>query len=259
MITSPANPTLKRVRALQERRAAREQEGAFVVEGLRLVGEAVATGLQPLLVLHTAGLDERGETLLRQLAASGVAPQIVSPAVLRQCSDTQSPAGLLAVFPLPRLPLPPRLTFALILDRVADPGNLGTILRTAAAAGAQAAFLSPGTVDAFNPKVVRGGMGAHFRLPILAAGWDEIAGRLAGLQVWLADAAGGTPYDRVDWRAPSGLIVGGEAEGAGPEARALASSRVSIPMPGRAESLNAAVAAGILLFEIARQRAGASG
>ena len=137
-----------------------------------------------------------------------------------------------------------------------DPGNLGTILRSAEAAGVGQVLLAPGTVDAYNPKVVRGAMGAHFRLPLESLDWPAIAERVAGRAVWLADAAGEIAYDQVDWTAPSALIVGGEAAGAGQRAAELATGRVCIPMTGGAESLNAAMAATVILFEAARQRRG---
>jgi TrmH family RNA methyltransferase len=114
-------------------------------------------------------------------------------------------------------------------------------------------LLTPGTVDATNPKVVRGAMGAHFRLAVEAMDWPAAAERVGGRAVWLADAEGGIAYNVVDWTLPSALIVGGEAAGAGEEAAALATGRVSIPMAGGAESLNAAMAATVLVFEAARQ------
>jgi TrmH family RNA methyltransferase len=169
-------------------------------------------------------------------------------------ADTHTPSGLLAVVPMPRRAVSAPLTFALVLDRLGDPGNLGTVLRTAAAAGVQAVLLTPGTVDPFNPKVVRAAMGAHFHLPIVAAEWEALPSQLAGLTVWRAEAGAGAAYDAVDWRQPSALLIGSEASGPGDEARALAPNLVSIPMPGRAESLNAAVAAAVLMFEVARQR-----
>ncbi|MCS6911107.1 MAG: RNA methyltransferase, partial [Anaerolineales bacterium] len=141
-----------------------------------------------------------------------------------------------------------------VCDRIADPGNLGTILRTADAAGVEAVFLAPGTVDAYNPKVVRAAMGAHFHLPVLATTWEELHMQLRGLTAWLADSAGGERYDRVDWTQPHALIIGSEAEGPSEAAHRFAAQRVHIPMPGRAESLNAAVAAGVLMFEAARRR-----
>ena len=142
----------------------------------------------------------------------------------------------------------------LILDRLRDPGNLGTILRTALAAGVEGVLLAPGTVDATNPKAVRAGMGAHFRLPMAAMDWDEIAHAVAGCRVYLADARGSISYTDADWTGRVALIVGGEAAGAGSRAHALAEATVAIPIAAGVESLNAAVAAGVLLFEAARQR-----
>jgi TrmH family RNA methyltransferase len=258
MITSVANPKVKLVRNLQARRSAREAEGLFVVEGVRLAEEAARAAVAPRLVLHTAGLDDRGQAVLGQLAARGAQVEAVSPEVLAAASDTQTPQGLLAVVPMASMPMPARLTLALVLDGLGDPGNLGTILRTADAGGVDGIFLATGTVDAYNPKVVRAAMGAHFHLPIRATGWDELARRLAGLELWLAEARAGLAYHQVDWRRPSALVIGSEAAGPTDAARHLAPSSVSIPMPGRAESLNAAIAAAVLIFEAARQRAGAA-
>jgi TrmH family RNA methyltransferase len=142
----------------------------------------------------------------------------------------------------------------LILDGLRDPGNLGTILRSAEAVDVGYVILAPGSVDLYNPKVVRGAMGAHFRLPVHALDWPAISGAVAGRDVWLADAAGRVSYDAVDWSRPSVLIVGGESAGATEEAAALSTGRVSIPMAAGAESLNAAMAASVILFEAARQR-----
>lgn len=255
MITSTSNEKIKLVRALQTQRRAREKESLFVIEGVRLAEEAVASGQPARLVLHTDHLDPRGRSAVNNLARLGASVEMVSDEVMAACSDTQTPQGLLAVLPLPSIPTPSPLTFALVLDRLSDPGNLGTVLRTALAAGVQSAFLAPGTVDAFNPKVVRSASGAHFRLPILSASWPELAERLVGLNVWLAELREGQSCYEVDWTRPSALIIGSEAEGPSDAAREFAKRRhVFIPMPGPAESLNAAVAAGVLLFEAVRQR-----
>jgi TrmH family RNA methyltransferase len=256
LITSVSNPKIKWVRQLQAKRSAREAEKLFVIEGVRLAEEAARAGLAPSLVLHTAELDERAQAALDALAALRAPVEAVTPPVMAAASDTQTPPGLLAVLPMPVLPMPRPLTLALVIDGLGDPGNLGTMLRTAGAAGVEAVFLAPGTVDAYNPKVVRAGMGAHFHLPVVAAGWEALPGHLAGLGLWLAEAEGGQPYTSVDWRRPAALIIGSEAAGPSSAARALAAQRVTIPMPGKAESLNAAVAAGVLLFEVARQRRG---
>jgi TrmH family RNA methyltransferase len=254
MITSPANPRVKWVHALQTKRRAREEEGAFVVEGIRLAREAVASARAVRLVLHTEALDARGRGLINSLARLGAEVEVVSEAVMAACSTTETPPGLLAVLPIPDLPIPVPLTLALVADGLAGPGNLGTLLRTAAAAGVQAVFLTEGTVDAYNPKVVRGAMGAHLRLPIVSLQAQELAPRLSGLEIWLAEAGQGLPYHRVDWRRPVALVIGGEAHGPQPPLRTLTTHPVHIPMPGGTESLNAAVAAAIILFEIARQR-----
>lgn len=254
MITSRANAKVKWVRGLQAKRAEREAAQSLVVEGVRLCEEAAQAGAVAHLVLHTADLDPRGQAAVAALAALGAPVEAVTPEVMAAASEAQTPPGLLAVVPLPALPLPTPLTFALVLDRLGDPGNLGTILRAGAAAGVQAVFLTPGTVDPYNPKVVRAAMGAHFHLPLRAADWAALPGLLAGLDLWRAESAAGAVYDAVDWRRPVAVLIGAEAGGPGDAARALAPRPVHIPMPGRAESLNAALAAGVLMFEVARQR-----
>jgi len=171
------------------------------------------------------------------------------------CSDTVAPQGILAVLPIPDLDRPEHPTFTLLLDRVRDPGNLGTILRTALAAGVEQVLLTPGTVDGSNPKVVRAAMGAHLHLPMATLRWEGIAAAVTDCDVWLAAAGGEMDYTAVDWTRPVTLIVGGEATGAGERARSLAQGQVSIPMAAGVESLNTAVATAVILFEIARQRA----
>jgi TrmH family RNA methyltransferase len=243
---------VKYIRSLARRRV-RQREGRFVVEGTRLLNEVVRAGIKPALLFYTQAWADTpdGVRLLSSLRPAEDGAWLVSEAVLAACADTQAPQGVMAV--LPRLELVPRPGLILILDRLRDPGNLGTILRSAEAAGVGLVCLAPGTVDPYNPKVVRGAMGAHFRLPLASLEWPAIAARVSGRAVWLADAAGEVAYEAVDWTQPSALIVGGEAAGGGPDATALATGRVSIPMVGGAESLNAAMAATVLMFEAARQ------
>jgi tRNA(Leu) C34 or U34 (ribose-2'-O)-methylase TrmL len=154
-----------------------------------------------------------------------------------------------------QLPIPDLPNFILIPDQIRDPGNLGTLLRSAAATGVQAVLLPPETTDAFAPKVVRSGMGAHFRLPIRSLTWEEIeqVGKSAKVQMYLADMDGKSCWE-IDLRQPLAMIVGGEAEGASREARKPANQRISIPMTGEMESLNAGVAGSVLMFEVVRQR-----
>jgi RNA methyltransferase, TrmH family len=260
MITSIRNPKVQMVRALNAQAKARREAGAFVIEGVRLVEEAHAQGWLPEWVLYSQPLSHRGMQLVQSYQDQGIQVEQVAPAVLKAASDTESPQGILAVLPLKQLPVAADPNFVLILDGVSDPGNLGTILRTASAAGVETVLLTPGSADPFAPKVIRAGMGAHFHLPIRTFSWAEILGYLIPegtdprIKVYLADAAGSLVYTEAALKSPIALIVGGEAEGAGEQARALAQERVKIPMSGKAESLNVAAAAAILLFEVVRQR-----
>jgi RNA methyltransferase, TrmH family len=258
MITSATNPKIKYVKRLQNDRGFREAERAFVAEGTRLVAELVQFQVNPQLLLATEHwlVSAEGQTLLADPALSRVV-EVVKDNVMSAASQSQTPPGVLAVAPIISRPLPDQPTFFLILDQLANPGNMGTILRTAAAAGVDGVLLGPGNVDAYNPKVVRGGMGAQLRLPIVSADWAAIAERTAGFSVWLAAVGQATPYTAVDWRQPSALIIGSEAAGAGQAARQVATGRVTIPMRYATESLNAAVAAGVILFEAVRQRGNA--
>jgi TrmH family RNA methyltransferase len=256
MITSVQNARIKWVRSLQSRRKAR-REGAFVIEGMRLAQEALAARAPVSLILHTQEVGEQEGELIAELRQLGGDALEVAGNVMQACSTLEAPPGLLAVLPHLEVPLPGSVSLALVVDRISDPGNLGTLLRSAAAAGVQAVFLTEDTVDAYNPKVVRGAMGAHFRLPVLSTTIAALPKQLAGLEIWLAEAGAGQAYDSVDWLRPSALVIGGEAHGPRREVRALAAGSVHVPMHAGTESLNAAVAASVILFEIARQRGAA--
>ncbi len=253
MIHSLTNTKVKLARALH-RRAVRQREGLVIAEGARLIEEILRTGVQPVLSFCTeAGRQDPRVANLSQ--DFGWSPLLTTPAVMKAMSDTVSPPGLLAVFPMPRLPIPTHSTLRLVLDQVREPGNVGTILRAALAAGVDAVLLAAGSGDAFNPKSLRAGMGAHYRLPIAQnLSWDEIRAALGDVQIVLADPHAGRSYEAVDWLQPSALIVGGEAFGAGRQAMELSHQRVAIPMGHDVESLNTAVATGIILFEAASQR-----
>ena len=257
MITSLKNDKVRYVRALQSRRRVRQREHRFVLEGVRLVEEAVRASVVPDFAFYTAPVeaDRRGNRLLASLRDLNVPCYAVTEPVLAACSDTETPQGILAVLPIPTLPGPKHPTLTLILDHVRDPGNLGTILRTGLAAGVEQVLLAPGTVDSSNPKVVRAAMGAHLRMPIAALRWERIAEAVSGSDVWLAEPNGETVYTAVDWTRPVTLCIGGEASGAGTQARTLAQGGVSIPMAADVESLNTAAATAVILFEVIRQRA----
>jgi len=251
MLTSLQNEEVKLAHALQTQPKARRKEGKIVLEGVRLVCDAWEQGLHPEFVFYTASVSE---SLIVGFTNQNVPTTLVSDEVMRHVSDTQQPQGIIGVFPMPQPAMPPHPERILILDAIRDPGNMGTMLRTAAGAEVQAVLLSPDCVDPYNPKALRGGMGAHFRIPIIECRWDGIAAYCEELTVYLADTEGDVRYDQADWSAAWALIIGSEAHGASDEARQLAQSRVYIPLAAETESLNAAVATGILLFEAMRQR-----
>jgi TrmH family RNA methyltransferase len=257
IITSAANPAIAFVRSLG-RRDRRAAERAFVVEGFRAVRDALQSGALPRLVLVREG-EEASAAALPLTARTP--PRRVAARLFDRLSELQTPPGILAVFPLPDLAPDPddAAPLLLVLDRLRDPGNLGTLLRAAAAAGVSAVYLTAESVDPWNAKVVRAAMGAHFRVPILpftAAAGAALAERIP-LRV-LSEAGAARPYDAIDWSGPAALVIGGEAEGIGPELAEWGTETAAIPLAGGVESLNAAVAGGVILFEAARQRRSAA-
>lgn len=256
-IVSLNNERVRRVRALQRSTRRRSFEGLFAAEGLRLVQEALKAGMPVSEAFFTEAFATSavGQPVVEASMRKAESWWEVSPEVMLALADTETPQGILLVMPVPDLHYHGDTPFTLIPDSVRDPGNLGTMLRTAWAAGVSRVLFPPGTVDYLNPKVVRSGMGAHFHLAMRRALWPEIQAVIGADAVWVAEADRGTAYDNVDWRGPVTLIVGGEAEGAGPEGRALGNDHyVYIPMASAVDSLNAAMATSVLLFEAARQR-----
>ncbi len=257
MIESPANSHVKHIRSLAADRKDRRRERLFVLEGVRLVADAMACGALLVLALYAPellALTVAGQALLDQLETLAVAHQ-ASAQVVAAASDTVHPQGVVALARWPQVePSVPGII--LVLDAIQDPGNMGALLRSAEAVGVAEVLGTIGTVDVYSPKVVRAAMGAHMRLAITQdLSWDAIAERLALVdQVYAADAEARMPYFAADWRQPSALIIGNEAHGLSEDARALACSTIGIPMHGRAESLNAAVAGSVILFEALRQR-----
>lgn len=253
MISSLANPQVKRVRRLQTSKRFRSQEQIFIIEGTRMIQELAAGAAWPEALYCTRDWlsDPVHE---RILAEANLSSTLVTNEVMAAMSSTETAPGILAAVPMNPRPLPEEPELILILDALTNPGNLGSVLRTAGAAPVDAVLLAPGCVDIYNPKVVRGAMGAHFRLPFRSLTWQEIKDYCRSTAVWLSMAAGDLVYTDVSWRQPSALIIGNEAQGAGVEAQKAAQGSVYIPMARATESLNAATAAAVILFEAARQR-----
>jgi TrmH family RNA methyltransferase len=258
MISSPRNPKILHIRSLLSQRKTREEFKEFVVEGVRLCEEATAARINPRQVLFTARISERGMSLIQSLEGEGCEVEEIPEQLMAALSETETSQGILAVVPYPNLPSLQAKTFTVVADEIRDPGNLGTLIRSAAAAGVDEFIITPGTADPFSPKVVRSGMGAHFRLPIRERDWSEIAVDFPSQQagerrILLADMAGEPMWD-IDLTNPLVLIIGGEADGGSIQARKTANGLIGIPMPGESESLNAAVAGSVLIFEVLRQR-----
>ncbi|MCY4146784.1 MAG: RNA methyltransferase [Chloroflexi bacterium] len=251
-ISSTQNKRVRYVKSLANKARLRRGERKLILEGDRLIADALARGGAGELALYSP---QRADyAVIAQLQKRGCALLAVTEAVLRHLSDTQQPPGILAVFHIPKPPIAQPCRRVLILDGVGEPGNLGTILRSASAAGVDLAILAPGCCDAYSGKTLRAGMGAHFRLPIVEANWREIADFCRGLQVYAARADADCLHTSGDWAGDWALIVGNEAHGLSQAARRLAAHEIAIPMARSSESLNVASAAAVILFEAQRQR-----
>lgn len=243
------------IRSLQ-RHKYRRQERAFVIEGSRAVQDVLTLGIAPRAVYIRDGFD------LDRMAPvpAGIPVRRVVGPLFDTLTDVPHPQGILAVMSIPDETAIPLATvrsepLVLVVDAVRDPGNLGTLLRSAAGAGADQVVICPETVDPYHPRAVRAAMGAHFRVRLSHGSWDTLAVALETYEiVALADASGDSMYDQVAWDKATALIVGGEAFGPTAAARRCANLRVAIPLRNGVESLNAGVAGSLLLFEAARRR-----
>jgi TrmH family RNA methyltransferase len=247
--------------------------GLFLIEGPHLLEAAFDARVTPRLVIYdpdALGRSADGRRLLERILearAAGAEALEATPPAIEKASDARTPQGVVAAVALSDV-APDALRqrrrgrarpLLLALDALADPGNMGTILRSALAADVDEVLLGPDCVDPFAPKVVRAGAGAHFHLPIRHdLTWAAIGQRLAGVpvaeQVLVADASGHVAYDELDLTKRTALIIGNEAHGVSHQAAALATEHISIPMWNKVESLNAGIAASVILFEAARQR-----
>ncbi len=257
MITSITNAAVKRIVLLQSRDRARRDEGMFITEGVRMFMEIPSERLDSVYVTEDF-LGHASQEVMDRLAGTGY--ELVSDEVMKKMSDTMTPQGILStVRTLEHTPedIVNMGTLFVILDGVQDPGNLGTIFRTAEAAGAAGVIMSRGTVSIYNPKSVRSTMGTLFRMPYAYA--DDLCPvmnmmKSRGVKIYASHLAGAVDYTAVDYREPSAIVIGNEGAGISDETAACADRSILIPMEGELESLNAAVAASVILYEAHRQR-----
>ena len=239
------------------RRKAREKHSLFVAEGVRSVEELLRSHLAVRGVLVAPQLADapRGRALRKTLDESGIEVTEVSEKDFRSAAETESPQGVMAIGEVPERLLD-TLNVAgvcrlIVLDGVQDPGNAGTIVRTAAALGATATIALPGTVDLWNPKVIRSSMGAQFQHPAFHAGIDDLLSFLQRKQIelWATDASG-SALEKAGAPTRLAIAVGNEGSGLSPAIRAKAQRTISLPIAGNVESLNVAVATGIILYQL---------
>lgn len=261
VIRSRQNALVKQARSLRAGRHSAEQ---IFIEGLRLAEEAVRSRLSIQEALYTERLrgDERGAALLSELKASGARLSLVTDDVLASIADTRTPQGVVLLATRPRtgreaLHAPGQVPLLVIIHGINNPANAGAILRTAEAAGASAVVATKRTTDLFSAKALRGAMGSSFRLPLwTGADFAEVVERCKREKIRTlgASLAARTSHTEADWTAPCALVLGSEAAGLAESDASLLDELVHIPMRPPVESLNAAVAGGIILYEAARQR-----
>lgn len=255
---SPRNPLVLKARLLARDRKERTAAGLAVLEGVRLAEEAVAAEVPIEYVLYADALveKERGASLLAALRSRQVPVHYCATDTLAKAADTQAPQGIVAVY-RPWVWQVNQLGagLVLVLDNLQDPGNLGTIVRSLEAMGGGGVVVAGG-VDPQNPKVVRSAMGSLFRLPVVQMEITAALGALReqGRRIYVADAGGELSPWTAKLRSSAALVIGNEGAGPSAQARALADGVISIPMPGPTESLNAGVAASLLIYEAMRQR-----
>lgn len=259
-LDSAQNPRIKSWASLKTKKG-RTAQGEFIVEGIRLVDELLHSSLVVKGVIWDVGTDELPDSLMDAALERGVPVFEVSPNAYKTISDTITPQGVLAIAELPRNAQSDGVEFpshVLFLDGVQDPGNVGTLIRTADAFGIHGVCCGSGTADPYSPKVVRATMGGLFRTPVFAvdgpAYVEEWKTHWPDGQVILTSANADTVCYDADFQKPSLIVVGSEAFGVSQPLTELSSFAVQIPMGGKAESLNAAIAGAVILYEVSRQR-----
>lgn len=280
MITSNANKNIKNIIKLRDKSKVRNEQGLFIAEGSRMVLETPKTLLKELYISEEFLSDSEKKSEVEgylSVTLDGLRSEeyletffddntvkifLVANDIMKLISDTTTPQGILAVIEQKRYMLEDILEASkvpslIILEKLQDPGNLGTILRTAEGAGISGIVMSRDTVDPFSPKVIRSTMGSMYRVPFFIA--DDICDTInvikkTGVKVFAAHLKGEKYYDELDFRGASAFLIGNEGNGLSDEVASLADTYLKIPMEGQLESLNAAMAAGILMYETSRQR-----
>ena len=254
MITSTSNSQIKEIMSLMKKSGERKSRGLFVIEGFRLFKEVPAELIDKVYASESF-VNSKGKL------PYGYDTEIVSDSVFEHMSGTRTPQGVLATVRMTDYSIEDIIgdsePLIVVLENIQDPGNLGTIIRTAEGAGASGIIMSSDTVDIYNPKVVRSTMGSLFRMPFVYS--DDICSTVrklndSGINTYAAHLAGSCDYCDADYRRPSAIMIGNEGNGLTDSLTSLASGRIRIPMGGMLESLNAAVSTAVILYEAARQR-----
>lgn len=257
MISSTGNQHVKQVTALMKKAKLRKELGLYVVEGLRMCRELPGDQVEKVYVSESFAQNPAHRELLDRFRCEQMTDE-----VFRAMSDTRSPQGILALarqvsHRLEDILSQPGPAHLMILETIQDPGNLGTIIRAGEGAGITGVIMNSGTADIYNPKVIRSTMGSVYRVPFLYT--EDLAGiieqlKKKNIRIFAAHLKGKNNYEEEDYTGSTGFLIGNEAGGLSDEISAHADVYVKIPMLGQVESLNAAVASSILMYEAARQR-----
>lgn len=256
MITSTSNPQIKRILQLQKKSKARNEEQVFIVEGLKMFSEVPKNWVEKVYISETLYNRKKQDLKLEDFDV-----EILSDKVFSHVSDTQTPQGILCIVRQQKHDFEELLSHEnahiLVLDNLQDPGNMGTIVRTAEGAGVTAIFMSKDCVDIYNPKTIRSTMGSIYRVPFAyVEDTLDLLQKLkeSGVKVYAAHLDGKQNYDQENYIEKTAILIGNEGKGLREEVALQADIWVKIPMCGQVESLNAAIAAALFMYEVARQR-----
>ena len=256
MITSTSNPQVKNLLQLQKKSKVRNEEQVFIVEGLRMFMEVPQDQVKKVYVSESLYNKKKEELHLERFPV-----EVLADKVFQHVSDTKTPQGILCVVKQRKYEIEDLISkenpHFIVLDNLQDPGNLGTIVRTAEGAGVTAVFMSNDCVDIYNPKTIRSTMGSIYRVPfVYVENVTDVIRQMKehGIRTYATHLAGELAYDEPDYRTPSAFFVGNEGNGLRDQVAELADTYIKIPMAGQVESLNAAIAATVVMFEAGRQR-----